>query len=94
MDIHTWVATDADNPAPAIAMIRMPMEGAAGKGRVVGLGWLPVWFSAATPEEARARAQAHWDAEMERERSKKPRGRPKKMEAAPGTDAVDIEETV
>lgn len=73
MKVFVYAAVDEGAPASAIAMIYH-----GGKQ-----GWHPVHFTAPTPEEARAAAQRWWDAEVERERNKRPRGRPKKASPAP-----------
>lgn len=71
MNILTYLATDPACPPArrALAYIITPMQGAKGKWSD---DFLPVRFSASTVEEARARAQEHWDAAMEKEASKKP----------------------
>lgn len=94
--VYVWAALDEECPDKFIARIRMPMAGAGGPGRKVGLGWLPVFFSGPTEDAARQAATTHWTDAVSKERGKKPRGRPKAtMEAAPGTPEIaDIEETV
>ena len=62
-EVVTW--DSAENGA--IARIRMPMAGAKGKTKI---DWLPVAIHAATPEEARSKAVAFYEAELERLSSK------------------------
>lgn len=62
MEIITYSADPADNApssAQAVAYIHL---GQTKKG--ADLGWLPVVFRAPTRDEARSRAQSHWDAEL------------------------------
>lgn len=61
MNIITFTTEDPECPenARAIAYIRMLMPG---KSHKMAMDWLPVMFPGATPEEARASAQRHWDA--------------------------------
>ena len=58
-EVVTW--DSAENGA--IARIRMPMAGAKGKTKI---DWLPVAIHAATPDEARSKAVAFYEAELER----------------------------
>lgn len=88
MEIITYIATDPDNTpenARATARIRCEVPGPGGKWVI---GWAPVYFLAATPEEARARAQSFWDEQLEKERAKKPRGRPPKAKPSDNDPVV------
>jgi hypothetical protein len=58
-EVVTW--DSAENGA--IARIRMPMAGAKGKTKI---DWLPVAIHAATPDEARSKAVAFYESELER----------------------------
>lgn len=40
------------------------------KGRQWVMGWLPISFPGETADEARAKAQAHWDEQIEAQRRK------------------------
>ena len=55
MKIHTYRASDTETPvnSKAVAYIHLGKD-----------GWLPVVFRAPTEDEARARAQTHWDEEL------------------------------
>lgn len=59
MQIITYKTTDPDAPKSALAVAYIHL-GQTKKG--ADLGWLPVVFRAPTEDEARSRAQAHWDA--------------------------------
>lgn len=78
MNIITYSADPADNAPASSAAVAYIYLGTKG-------GFLPVVYRAPTRDEARARAQAHWDAEIEKAeaRANRPKkgGRPKKTEA-------------
>lgn len=61
MRIVSYVADERESPANALAVAFIHL----GKD-----GWLPVVFRAPTEDEARARAQAHWDAEVAKAEAK------------------------
>lgn len=57
MRIFTFATTDTDAPKSALAVAFIHL----GKDRKGRDDWLPVAFRAPTEDEARARAQTHWD---------------------------------
>lgn len=62
-EVVTW--DSAENGA--IARIRLPMAGPKGKTKI---DWLPVAIHADTPDDARSKAIAFYEAELERLSSK------------------------
>lgn len=64
MKIITYRAGDTEAPASALAVAHILLS----KDRKGNPEWLPVVFRAATEDDARAKAQAHWDAELEKVR--------------------------
>lgn len=61
MRVISYLADEREASANALAVAFIHL-GLTKKG--ADLGWLPVVFRASTEDEARARAQAHWDSEL------------------------------
>lgn len=80
IDVYTAADEHVPDERRFVAYIVAPMPRL--KGPVTEV-W-PIWFGGRTAEEARGKAQNHWDEKVEKERNAKPRGRPKK-------DAIDTE---
>lgn len=72
MKIITW-ATDNPDIAPSLracARFRIPAMVGFGQTRRQGEDWHPIVIYAASEDEARAKAQAWWDAEVQKVRDK------------------------
>lgn len=70
MRIETYQACAGDAPTGRRFLAYIELDGE----------FLPVRFSSATEDGARAKAQEHWDAATEKAASTKPRGRPKRSD--------------
>lgn len=84
--IHTWWSETAPNASKGIARIQIPGISMDGRNRIDVREWHPVVFHAPTQDEARARAVAWIEDEIEKAEAKANRpkkgGRPKKTENA------------
>lgn len=74
MQILTWTSQDPEMPETARAVARIRTFIPSTKRGGGSVEWLPTSFMARTEQEARAKAQAFWDAELAKMRAKKPRG--------------------
>lgn len=77
MIVRTYAATDPANPIGGAAFIQDDGE------------YLPVRFTAKTAEEAGAKAEVWWAAQLEKVATRKPRGRKPKSAAQTQPESVE-----